>query len=122
MGMNLARQTFSTAPNYFIAGANIGITTAVKEAGTDIPEHTPVLLADGKVSAIASADALEGLYGVSADSAEAGKDTVIYLTGEFFANGLVLPEGVTAANVETALRKIGIFFEVRRIKDYAERD
>ncbi len=120
MGMNLARQTFSTAPNYFIAGANIGITTAVKEAGTDIPEHTPVLLADG--SAIASADALEGLYGVSADSAEAGKDTVIYLTGEFFANGLVLPEGVTAANVETALRKIGIFFEVRRIKDYAERD
>ena len=104
MGMNLARQTFSTAPNYFIAGANIGITTAVKEAGTDIP-------ADGKVSAIASADALEGLYGVSADSAEAGKDTVIYLTGEFFANGLVLPEGVTAANVETALRKIGIFLK-----------
>ncbi len=111
MGMNLARQTFSTAPNYFIAGANIGITTAVKEAGTDIPEHTPVLLADGKVSAIASADALEGLYGVSVDSAEAGKDTVIYLTGEFFANGLVLPEGVTAANVETALRKIGIFLK-----------
>ena len=96
MGMNLA---------------NIGITTAVKEAGTDIPEHTPVLLADGKVSAIASADALEGLYGVSADSAEVGKDTVIYLTGEFFANGLVLPEGVTAANVETALRKIGIFLK-----------
>ncbi len=41
MGMDLTRQDFSTAPGYFIAGTNIGITTAVKEAGADLPAHTP---------------------------------------------------------------------------------
>ena len=40
MGMNLTRQTFSTAPDYFIAGTNIGVTTTVKEAGETLAAHT----------------------------------------------------------------------------------
>ena len=33
MSMDLARKTFSCEPEYFIAGTNIRIATAVKEAG-----------------------------------------------------------------------------------------
>lgn len=33
MAMDLAVQTFSTKPDYLIAGTDIRITTAVKEAG-----------------------------------------------------------------------------------------
>ena len=36
---------------------------------------------------------------------------MIYLTGEFFADGLALPDGVTAADIEAALRNIGIFLK-----------
>lgn len=116
MGMDLARKDFSTAPDYFIAGTNIGITTAVKEAGVNLPAHTPVLLSAGKVTPVAAgaegkAPATTGIYGITADSANTGEDAVIYLTGEFFAKGLVLPEGVTVADVEIALRDIGIFLK-----------
>ena len=111
MGMNLTRQTFSTAPDYFIAGTNIGVTTTVKEAGETLAAHTPVLLADGKAAAVKSSSALTGLYGITADCAESGTGAVMYLTGEFFAKGLVLPDGVTAADVEVALRSIGIFLK-----------
>ena len=116
MGMDLTRQDFSTAPVYFIAGTNIGITTAVKEAGADLPAHTPVLLAADKVTPVAAgsegrAPSAAGIYGITADSAKAGEDAVIYLTGEFFAKGLALPEGVAAADLEIALRDIGIFLK-----------
>ena len=36
MSMDLARKTFSCEPEYFIAGTNIRIATAVKEAGADL--------------------------------------------------------------------------------------
>jgi hypothetical protein len=41
MSMDLARKTFSCEPEYFIAGTNIRIATAVKEAGADLSAHTP---------------------------------------------------------------------------------
>lgn len=53
----------------------------------------------------------EGLYGITADSAKNGEDAVIYLTGEFFADELVLPQNVTAAALEVPLRNIGIFLK-----------
>lgn len=55
MSMDLARKTFSCEPEYFIAGTNIRIATAVKEAGADLSAHTPVLLAEGKVTPVAEA-------------------------------------------------------------------
>ena len=76
--------------------------------------HTPVLIADGKVKPIAApssagAAVLTGLYGVTADSAEADKDVPVYLSGEFFADALVLPDNVSVADVEVPLRNLGIF-------------
>ena len=61
MSMDLARKTFSCEPEYFIAGTNIRIATAVKEAGADLSAHTPVLLAEGKVTPVAEAAKLTGL-------------------------------------------------------------
>ena len=37
------------------------------------------------------------------------EETVVYLSGEYFADSLALTEGVTAADVEVPLRNIGIF-------------
>lgn len=122
MEMDLEVKTFRCEPEYFIAGATIPITTSVKEAGTDIPLHAPVLLANGKVSLVTATTTgsgetekttvnAEGLYGISASAVKNGEDVVVYLTGEFFADGLALPEGVTAADVDVAFRNIGIFLK-----------
>jgi hypothetical protein len=114
MSMDLARKDFSTAPEYFIAGVDIGIAKTTKTASEAVEAHTPVLIADGKVKPIAApssagAAVLTGLYGVTADSAEADKDVPVYLSGEFFADALVLPDNVSVADVEVPLRNLGIF-------------
>ena len=64
MSMDLAKKTYSTTPDYFIAGTTVGIVTAAKEA-------------DGAVA----------------------------------AHNLVLLDGVAAADIEVALRNIGIFLK-----------
>ena len=115
MGMDLEVKKFELNQEYFIAGTTIRITTAVKKAGEALKAHTPVVLsAAGEVTAVkngGSAVFTTGIYGITADSAVAGKDAVIYLTGEFFADALVLETGVTAADVEVPLRNIGIFLK-----------
>lgn len=75
-----------------------------------------VLLDGGKVKPLAAVDGsnalnVTGLYGIAAENAASGEDAVVYLTGEFFAEGLALPDGVTAADIEVALRNIGIFLK-----------
>ena len=112
MSMDLAKKTYSTTPDYFIAGTTVGIVTAAKEADEAVTAHNLVLLADDKVKPLAAVDGthalnVTGLYGIAAK----GEDAVIYLTGEFFADGLALSDGVTAADIEAALRNIGIFLK-----------
>lgn len=114
--MDLAKKTYSTTPDYFIAGTTVGIVTAAKEASAAIAAHNLVLLDGGKVKPLAAVDGsnalnVTGLYGIAAEDAASGEDAVIYLTGEFFAEGLALPDGVTAADIEVALRNIGIFLK-----------
>lgn len=117
MSMDLAKKEFSTSPEYFIAGTITGIETKVKVAGEALAAHAPVLLGeDGKVTAIAAPTAeaplsLTGLYGITSEAAKANEEVVIYLTGEFFADGLVLPTGVVAGDVEVPMRNIGIFLK-----------
>ena len=116
MSMDLARKDFSTAPKYFIAGVDIGIAKATKTASEAVEAHAPVLIADGKVKPIAAPASagtavLTGLYGITADSADANKEVPVYLTGEFFAAGLVLPNNVSVDDVEVPLRNLGIFLK-----------
>ena len=52
MSMDLAKKTFSTQPDYLIAG-NAEIVTAVKEASAALKRGAPVVLnSDGKLAAI----------------------------------------------------------------------
>ena len=110
MSMDLARKDFSTAPKYFIAGVDIGIAKATKTASEAVEAHAPVLIADGKVKPIAAPASagtavLTGLYGITADSADANKEVPVYLTG------LVLPNNVSVDDVEVPLRNLGIFLK-----------
>ena len=121
MSMDLAKNTFHCEPEYFIAGTTIPIATAAKQVAEDLPAHTPVILnADGKlavVSATTTGDGegaktevnTTGLYGLTAESAASGEDAIVYLSGEFFADEMVLPAGMAASDVEIALRNIGIY-------------
>ena len=55
MSMDLTKQTFTYEPEYLIAGTNIRITTAVKEAAADLETGAPVLLnASGKAAKVKS--------------------------------------------------------------------
>lgn len=63
----------------------------------------------------ASAGSLDKIIGIAADEAS-GEEVTVYLTGEFFAEGLTLPEGVTAADLKPAFRKLGIF--IKEMKNY----
>lgn len=115
MAMNLAKETFSTERKYFEAGTDIRVTQAVKPASAALKAHAPVLLtAEGKVAPVTSADLtkLTGLYGITADSVDAADDdAVVLLTGEYFADALELEDSVTAEDLETAFRNIGIFLK-----------
>ena len=64
----------------------------------------------GCQSASAKAGNLDKLCGIAADDSTDG-GVVYYLTGEFFADGLTLPEGVTAEALKPAFRKLGIFLK-----------
>lgn len=58
----------------------------------------------------ASAGSLDKIVGIAAEE-PSGEEVTFYLTGEFFAEGLTLPEGVTAADLKPAFRKLGIFIK-----------
>ena len=113
MSMDLAKKTFSTQPDYLIAG-NAEIVTAVKEASAALKRGAPVVLnSDGKLAAISVSGSsapytvtTTGLYGILA-----GEDGIVYLSGEFFADALVLPANATAADVEVPLRNLGIYLK-----------
>ena len=111
MGMDLERKVYSTSPEYFIADTVIPIATSLKEAGEGLKAHAPVALTtENKLAAVTTKN-IANLYGLVPDAATAGEDAVVYLTGDFFADSLALEEGVTTADVEIALRKIGIFLK-----------
>lgn len=110
MSMDLSVQKFSTDPRYFEAG-DYPVAKAVKVAATDLAAHAPVALdGDGKLVAVTSANKAN-VYGLLPDSIRAGEEGPVYLTGEFFADSLALEDGVTAADIETDLRKINIFLK-----------
>jgi hypothetical protein len=100
--------------------------------GETIQRGAPVKLVDGAVSAVTleeatAADAddiipaktteentVAGLYGIAAESVEdaaAGAAIVVYLTGDFLSDRLVLEEGVTADMLKPEFRKLGIFLK-----------
>ncbi len=87
------------------------VAKGVKVAAEDLAAHAPVAL-DGSGKLVAVTAANKGsVYGLLPDSVKADGETPVYLTGEFFADSLELPEGMSAADIEDDLRKIGIFLK-----------
>lgn len=122
MSMDLEPKTFRYVPSRFEAGTG-PVAKALKTAAVDIPAHAPVVLnSDGKLALITTTTTGEGenakttvtttgIYGVTPDSIKKDEEGPVWLTGEYFADSLVLPEGVTTADVEVPLRNIGIFLK-----------
>lgn len=116
MNYDLTTKAFEFTPNQFIAGVDVPVQTAVKPASAALKEHAPVILnASGKLEPVTnggSAVSTTGLYGITVGPAAAADDeVVVYLTGEFFADGLQLESDVTVADVEVPLRNLGIFLK-----------
>ena len=93
-----------TSPVNFFAGD----FPVVTEAGDVKSGATVIKTADGISEA--TADGLADLHGIAADDSTDG-GVVCYLTGEFFADALTLPDGVTADTLKPAFRKLGIFLK-----------
>ena len=110
MSMDLSVKNFSTEPHRFEAGIH-PVAKAVKIAAENIPAHAPVVLNDEGKLALLTAENKASVYGLTPDSVIQDEEGPVYLTGEFFADSLILPEGMSAADIEVDLRKIGIFLK-----------
>lgn len=78
-------------------------------AGAEVPEYTPIVKNEDGAIVPVTAETAAGVVGISAAAAAKGEPVVYYMTGEFFADGLTMPEGVTVEEIKDALRKISIF-------------
>ena len=93
-------------PVNFLAG-DFPTATDTATAKAAIKERTPVTMGDdGKLEAVTSAT-IEKLTGIAATNAD--EQCVYFLTGEFFADALELPSGVTADAIKETLRNKSIF-------------
>lgn len=103
-------QKDQTSPVNFFAG-DFPIATEAGEvkSGETVRKYAPVIkTADGFMEA--TADGMADLHGIAADDSTDG-GVVCYMTGEFFADALTLPDGVTVDDLKPAFRKLGIFLK-----------
>lgn len=96
------------APEKFLAGdfPVVRKNYPIKGSGA-IQQHMPVVIDAAGAEAVQAATAAK-VNGIAAADGENGQ-VICYLTGEFFADSLVLPSGVTAESLEPALRTVSIF-------------
>lgn len=118
-------QKDQSVPVKFFAG-EYPVVTAVKAVATgkSVKQYEPVKLTDNGIEPVVKVAASEavsgtstpakseyenttaGIYGITATAAQAAEEVVVYLTGEFFADAITLPEGVTADTLAKAFRNI----------------
>jgi len=97
--------------NFFAGGFPVAKDFGDIKADAKIRKYAPLVKGASGIEE-ASATTLGDLVGIAADEPEGGK-VVYYLTGEFFAQALAMPAGVTAAVLKPAFRKLGIFLKER---------
>ena len=97
-----------TRKNVFAGDFPIAKEVGEVAEGETVRQYAPVIKTAGGFKE-ATAAGLDELYGIAADDSTDG--VVCMLTGEFFADGLTLPEGVTAEALKPAFRKLGIFLK-----------
>lgn len=110
-----------SAENFIAGGFPIVTEWGNVKEGATIRKFAPVIDGENGIEEITAATlpttgenanpgSLDKIVGIAADDSSNGK-VIYYLTGEFFANALTLPLGVTAKDIKPALRKIGIFLK-----------
>ena len=78
-------------------------------AGAAVAAFAPIMKDEsGKIVTITATDKAK-VIGITAAAAEKDEPVVYYMTGEFFADALTMPKGVTAADIKDDLRKLSIF-------------
>lgn len=110
MGMDLGKKTFSAKPAGKLIAGTMHISTAVEKAGEDIKAHAPVALVEGVIKLVTATN-VDKIYGIAPEAAKKDEETPVYLSGEFFAEGLELESGVTASTVKLPFRNIGIYLK-----------
>ena len=98
-----------TRKNVFAGDFPIAKEVGEVAEGETVRQYAPVIKTAGGFKE-ATAAGLADLYGIAADDSTDG-GVVCMLTGEFFADGLTLPEGVTTEALKPAFRKLGIFLK-----------
>lgn len=96
------------APSNVFAG-EFPTLTETGTAGAAITQYTPVMKDDSGNIVPVTKTGSAGVVGIAAANAEKTEPAVYFLTGEFFADGLNMPSGVTAEDIKDALRKLSIF-------------
>ena len=79
------------------------------KSGATVRKYAPVIKTAEGISEATSAG-LADLHGIAADDSTDG-GVVCYLSGEFFADALTLPDGVTVEALKPAFRKLGIYLK-----------
>lgn len=98
----------STTPNNFFAG-DFPTLTETGTAGAAIAKYAPVCKnSDGEIVTIAAATKAN-VIGIAAEAAGEDEPVVFYQTGEFFADALAMPDGVTTGDIADTLRGLSIF-------------
>ena len=95
--------------NFFAGDFPVVTEAGDVKSGATVRKYAPVIKTADGISE-ATADGLADLHGIAADDSTDG-GVVCYLTGEFFADALTLPDGVTADTLKPAFRKLGIFLK-----------
>jgi uncharacterized radical SAM superfamily protein len=103
-------ETRSTSPKNFFAG-DFPTVPETGTAGAKIAEYTPVTKDEsGKIVAITK-DTLANVIGITAAAAGNEEPVVYYMTGEFHADAINVPDGTTIEEIKDACRKISIFLK-----------
>lgn len=106
----LGVNTLTYAPDNFFAGEfPIVKDSGTIKTGTTVRKHAPIIMGDTGIEEVTAAT-LANIVGIAADEPNGG-EVVYYLTGEFFADAITLPDGVAVETLKPALRKLGIFLK-----------
>ena len=102
-------------PKNFFAGEFPTLTDS-GIAGEDIKEHMPVAKDEnGNIIPLKKTEgemkAENDVIGISAAAALQSEPVVYYVTGEFFAEALEMPDGIETKDIKGALQKITIFLK-----------
>ena len=107
-------QTMTHEADNFIAGSfPIATDFGTIKTGATVRARAPVVKGDDGIEEATDAT-IEDVIGITAD-VPSGDEVVIYLTGEFFAQALTLPDGVTAEALKPVLRNKSIFLKEMNI-------